>query len=51
MKGMRFETVSSIQGTVTKEVKAIREEAFCRSFDLLYERCKRCPEADGDYIE
>jgi hypothetical protein len=32
---------------VTRELKAIREEAFSRAFDSLYERCKRCAEADG----
>jgi hypothetical protein len=37
MKGMRFETVSSIQQTVTRELKAIREEAFSQAFDSLYE--------------
>jgi hypothetical protein len=48
---MRFEVVSSIQETVTTELKAIREEAFSRAFDSLYERCKRCAEAGGDYVE
>jgi hypothetical protein len=51
MKGTRFEAVSSIQQTVTRELKAIREEAFSWAFDLLYERCKRCTEAGGDYVE
>jgi hypothetical protein len=45
-----FEAVSLIQQTVKKELKAIREEAFSRVFDLLYELCKRA-EASGDYIE
>jgi hypothetical protein len=44
MKGTRFEAVSSIQQTVTKELKTIREEAFSLAFDSLYERCKRCAE-------
>jgi deoxyribose-phosphate aldolase len=48
---MRFEAVSSIQQTVTRELKAIREEAFFRAFDWLYERYKRCAEAGGDYIK
>jgi hypothetical protein len=39
MKGTRFEAVSSVQGTVTRELKAIREEACSRAFDSLYERC------------
>jgi hypothetical protein len=51
MKGTRFEVVSSIQQTVTRELKAIREQAFSRAFDSLYERCKRCAEAGGNYIE
>jgi hypothetical protein len=37
----RLEAVSSIQHTVTRELKAIREEVFSRTFDSLYERCKR----------
>jgi hypothetical protein len=51
MKGMSFEVVSLIQQTVTRELKAIREEAFSRVFDSLYEQCKRCAEVGGDYIE
>jgi transposase len=51
MKGTRFEAVSSIQQTVTRELKAIREAAFSWAFDSLYERCKRCTEAGGDYVE
>jgi hypothetical protein len=50
MRGTRFEAVSSIQKTVTKELKAILEEAFSLSFDSLYERWKRA-EAGGDCIE
>jgi hypothetical protein len=50
-KGTRFEAVSSIQQTVTRELKAIREEAVSRSFDSLYERCNRCAESGGAYIE
>jgi hypothetical protein len=37
MKGTRIEAVLSVQETVIRELKAIREEAFSRSFDLLYE--------------
>jgi hypothetical protein len=51
MKGMRFEAISSIQQTVTRELKVIWEEAFSWAFDSLSERCKRCAEASGDYIE
>jgi hypothetical protein len=47
---MRFEAVSLIQQTVTRELKVIWEEAFSWAFDLLHERCKRV-EAGGDYIE
>jgi hypothetical protein len=42
----RFEAVSSIQQTVTKELKAIWEEACSRSFDSFYERYKR----SGTYL-
>jgi hypothetical protein len=51
MKGTKFEAVSSIKQTLTRELKAIREEAFSLEFDSLYERCKRCAEAGWDYIE
>jgi hypothetical protein len=51
MKGMRFVAVSSIQQTVTRELKAMREEAFSTEFDLLCEQCKHCVELGGDYIE
>jgi hypothetical protein len=36
IKGTRFEAVATIQQTVTRELKAIRQEAFSRAFDLLY---------------
>jgi hypothetical protein len=51
MRGTRFEAVSSIQHTVTRQLKTVRDEAFSRAFDSLYERCQRCAEAGGDYIE
>jgi deoxyribose-phosphate aldolase len=51
MRGTCFDAVSSIRQTVTTEVKAILEEAFCRAFDSLYQRCKLCAEAGGDYVE
>jgi hypothetical protein len=51
MKGTRFEAVSSIQQTVTRELKAIQEEDFSRALDALYERCECCAEAGGDYTE
>jgi hypothetical protein len=35
MKGTRFEAVSSIQQTVMRELKAIRDESFPRAFDSL----------------
>jgi predicted CopG family antitoxin len=41
MKRTRFKAVSSIQQTVMRELKAIKEEAFSQAIDLLYERCKR----------
>jgi hypothetical protein len=50
MKGTRLEAVSSIQQTVTRELKAKREEAFSRVFDLLYEGRKCCAGAGRDYI-
>jgi hypothetical protein len=49
MNGTRFDVVSSIQQTVTRVLKAIREEAFSRAFDSLYERCELC--AEVAYIE
>jgi hypothetical protein len=42
--------VSSIQQTVTRELKATREEAFSQSFDSLCERCKRFAEAGVDVL-
>jgi hypothetical protein len=45
-----FEAVSSIQQTVTRELKAIWEEAFSQAFDLLYEQCKHCAEAGRDIL-
>jgi transposase len=51
MKGTRFEAVSSIQHTVTRQLKAIRVQAFSWAFDTLYERCKRCVGAGGDHIK
>jgi transposase len=51
MKGTRFEAVSSIPQSVTRELKTIREEAFSQAFDSLYGRYKRCAEASGNYIE
>jgi hypothetical protein len=36
MKGTRFEAVSSIQQAVTRELKAMWEEAFSRAFYSLY---------------
>jgi hypothetical protein len=50
MKWTRFDAVSSIQQTVTRELKTMRKEAFSPSFESLYERCKRA-EVGGDYIE
>jgi hypothetical protein len=47
IKGTRFKAVSSIQHTVKRELKAIREEAFSRAFDSLYERCKPRAVASG----
>jgi hypothetical protein len=51
MKGMRLEAVSSIQQTVTRDLKVIWEEAFSGALDLLYEQYKHCAEVGGDYIE
>jgi hypothetical protein len=50
VKGMKFEPVSLIQKTVTRELKAIWEEAFSQALNLLYERCKSV-EADRVCIE
>jgi hypothetical protein len=51
MKGTRFKAVASIQQTVTRELKAIWEEAFPQAFDSLYELSKRCAEAGENYIQ
>jgi hypothetical protein len=51
IKGTRFGAVLSIQQTVTRELKAIREEAFPWAFYSLHERCKRCAEVGGNYTE
>jgi hypothetical protein len=51
MKGTKSEAVSSIQPTVSRELKAIREEAFSRALDLLYERCKGYEEAGSDCVQ
>jgi hypothetical protein len=51
MKGMRFKAVSSIQQTVMRELKAIREEVFSRAFDSFYELCKHSAESGRDYTE
>jgi hypothetical protein len=51
MKGTRFETVSSIQQTVMRELTAIREEVFSRALDSVYAQVKRCAKAGRDNIE
>lgn len=51
LKGKRFADVETIKSDVTKELKAIRQEEFSRSFRSLYERCQACIEKQGDYIE
>jgi hypothetical protein len=51
MERTRFEAVSSIPETVTRELKAIQEETLSRAFDSLYERSKRCAEMGGGFIE
>jgi hypothetical protein len=51
MKWTRFEAVTSIQRTVTRELKALREEAFSRAFNPFYEQSKRYVGAGEDYIE
>jgi hypothetical protein len=51
MKVTRFEAISSIQQTVTRELWAMQEEAFSLASDSLYERRKRCAEAGRNYTE
>jgi hypothetical protein len=51
VKLTRFKAVSSIQQSVTRELKAIGGERVSRAFDSLYERYKRWAEAGGNYIE
>jgi hypothetical protein len=41
MKGTKFKAVSSIKQTVTRELKAMREEAFSQAFYSLHEQRKR----------
>jgi hypothetical protein len=48
---MRFKALSTIQQTVMRELKAIREGVFSQAFDSLYELDKCCAEAGRDYIE
>jgi hypothetical protein len=50
MKGIRFEAATSIQETLTREIKVIREVAFSRALNPLYEQ-RKCTEVGGDYIE
>jgi hypothetical protein len=50
-KGTRFEAVPSIHQTVTRELKAIQQDAFSQALDSLFERCKLCAEAGGNCIE
>jgi hypothetical protein len=49
MKEKRFEAVT-IQWTVLRELKVIREETLSRASNLLHEGCKRA-EIRGDYSE
>jgi hypothetical protein len=42
MKGTRVQTVSSIQQTGTRELKAIQEEEFSLAFNSLYVPCASC---------
>jgi hypothetical protein len=51
MKGRRFEAVPSIQQTMTRELRAVRDEAFSGTLGSLYEGGKCCAEADGDDTE
>jgi hypothetical protein len=50
MKGTRLDAVSSIQHTVTRELKAIRKAASSRTFDFLHEGCKRAETILNDGI-
>jgi hypothetical protein len=45
MKGTRFETIASIQQTVTRQLKAAREDAFSGAINSFYERSIYCAEA------
>jgi hypothetical protein len=51
MKGTRFEAVSSIQQTVTRELKEMQEEVFSLVFNSFYEQCEHCAKAGGKLIE
>lgn len=51
MKAIIFEAGLVIQHTVTRELKAVREEVFYLAFNLLTERCKHCAKMGRDHIE
>lgn len=44
IRGTRFKAVSSIEQTVTRELKAVQTEVFSWAFSSLYEWCKCVPE-------
>ena len=51
MKGERYDDIKDIQTNVTRELKKISSEEISNSFKWLYERCHRCIDDAGDYVE
>jgi hypothetical protein len=48
MEAMGLEAIPSMQQTVTRELQAIREEAFSRAFNSLRQGNKRCGQVGRD---
>jgi hypothetical protein len=51
MKGTRFEAVSSLQQTVTKGHKAIREKTFSRAFDSFIRAGTIFSDGNNKYVK
>lgn len=51
LKGTRFDSISEIQKTVTRDLKALQPDAFSKCFDAFYRRFQRCYLCNGDYFD
>jgi hypothetical protein len=51
LKGKRFQDVEDVKKTMTAELNAVSLEAFVDCFQKLFQRCNKCIEVGGDYIE